>query len=344
MPVSHNLITDVPGLKIGNAENATICTGVTVLRGDNPMVAAADVRGGGTGTRELGALGPASVVEQVHAIVLSGGSAFGLSAATGVQSWLAQQGIGFAVGTARVPIVPQAILFDLLNGGDKAWGKSPPYEQLGYEACEAASEGAFAIGSVGAGYGATTATLRGGLGSASVLARDKFVVGALAAVNAVGSATFADTPYFWANAFERGSEFGGLGAPPVGTHARQSGTMVIKGEPGENTTLAVVATNARLTKTEAQRLAIMAQTGLGRALYPVHTPLDGDVVFAVSTGEIPLDDPIIDLTHIGAAASEALARAVARGVYAAAPAPQVWDGPEAYATRYPDIVKRATSI
>ncbi len=346
MAQRHNLITDVPGIKIGNAINATICTGVTVLRADAPMVAAVDVRGGGTGTRETEAVSPTGVVEEVHALVMSGGSAFGLSAASGVQSWLAEQGIGFAVRSARVPIVPQAILFDLLNGGDKAWGKASPYEALGYEACAKAQGGAFDIGSVGAGFGATTATLRGGLGSASDVCHDQFVVGAVAAVNAVGSATLGRSPYFWGHAFEQGYEFGGLGAAPQNIAQSQDAKPLIKGAPdttsaSENTTLAIVATNAQLTKSQAHRLAIMAQTGLGKSLHPVHTPLDGDVVFAVSTGQVPLSDPLLDLTYIGAKAAEVLARAVARGVYSAAPAPEGWQGPSAYSECFPDIVARA---
>ncbi len=341
MHSQENLITDVPGMRVGHATDATIYSGVTILTTESPMVAAVDIRGGGTGTRELDAIGPTSVVEEVHALVLSGGSAFGLSAASGAQAWLAEQGIGFAVRSARVPIVPQAILFDLLNGGDKAWGRTSPYEQLGYEACANATDTPFSLGSIGAGFGATTATLRGGLGSASAMARNKFVVGAMAAVNAVGSATMSDTPHFWAHAFERGNEFGGMGAPSANDIWPDGAELPIKGAPGENTTLAVVATNAKLTKAQSHRLAIMAQTGLARALHPVHTPLDGDVVFAVSTGAIPLDDPIVDLTYLGAAASEVLARAVARGVFEAAPTPDDWQGRPAFVTRFPDIVERA---
>ncbi len=334
MAMLQNLITDVPGLRVGHASDATIYSGVTVLMADAPMVAAVDVRGGGTGTRELDALGPMGTVEEAHAVVLSGGSAFGLSAASGAQAWLAEQGIGFAVRSARVPIVPQAILFDLLNGGDKAWGRMSPYEQLGYVATARARDGEFALGSQGAGFGATTANLRGGLGSASAMVQKKYVVGALVAVNAVGSATMAETGHFWAHPFERDNEFGGLGPPPVGTYDPAMPPLAIKGGPGESTTLAVVATNAKLTKPQAHRLAIMAQTGLAKALHPVHTPLDGDVVFAVSTGEVALTDPMLDLTYLGATASEVLARAIARGVYHSAQSPENWQGPLAYNGRF----------
>ena len=310
----HNLITDVGGLKVGSADDARLRSGVTVLIPDRPAVAAIDVRGGGPGTRESDALGLAGTVNEMHALVLSGGSAFGLSAATGVQSWLAERGIGFAVGAARVPIVPQAILFDLNNGGDTAWGASPPYERLARQACDAASH-TFALGSAGAGMGATTATLKGGLGSASAILPDGTRVGALVAVNPVGSVTVGDGPHFWAAPFERNGEFGGLGGL-----AHLSDDMLrprLKGSPSQNTTIAIVATDATLTKVEAHRLAIMAQTGLARAIHPVHTPLDGDVVFALATCARPRPAEPHGLTRLGALAADVLARAIARGVYEA---------------------------
>jgi L-aminopeptidase/D-esterase-like protein len=232
-------------------------------------------------------------------------------------AWLAEQGRGFPVRSARVPIVPGAILFDLLNGGDKAWGRYPPYRELGYAAAAAAS-GTFALGSVGAGLGATTVNLKGGVGSASATALG-FTVGALAVVNAAGSVTIGDGPWFWAAPYERDAEFGDLGLPsplPVDALAFRR-----KGQPGENTTLAVVACDAALTKTQARRLAIMAQDGLARAIRPVHTPLDGDVVFAAATGSRPLADPIADLAELGALAADVVARAIARAVYEAAPLP-----------------------
>ena len=326
-----NLITDVAGLKVGNADDARLASGVTVLIPDRPVVAAVDVRGGGPGTRETDALGLAGTVEEVHAVVLSGGSAFGLSAATGVQSYLRERGIGFDVGGQRVPIVPQAILFDLLNGGDKDWGPSPPYERLARLACEAASL-SFELGSSGAGHGATTATLRGGLGSASELLEGGLVVGALVAANPVGSVTVGSTRHFWAAPFEQGAEFGGLGWPsPMLDDATQHR---LKGGPQQNTTIAIVATNARLTKSEAYRLAVMAQTGLARAILPVHTPLDGDTVFALATGEVALTGGARGLALLGAAAADTLTRAIARGIYEAASAPPFWKGPPAWRTRF----------
>ncbi|MGZ5852241.1 MAG: P1 family peptidase, partial [Hyphomicrobium sp.] len=248
------------------------------------------------------------------------------------QSWLAEHGVGFAIRSARVPLVPQAVLFDLLNGGNKAWGSSPPYEGMGRMACETASVD-FALGSAGAGFGATTARTRGGLGSASQTLDRGLVVGALAAVNPVGSPTIGDTPHFWAAPFEVGNEFGGHGFPnPLPPGALEPR---LKGGPQEATTIAIVATNAKLSTREAHRLAVMAQTGLARAIYPVHTPLDGDVVFAVATGEVELDDPVLGLARLGTAAANVLARAVARGVYEAAPAPGYWAGPPAYRTLFP---------
>src|SRR6476660_6537251 len=200
----RNLITDIPGLAVGHAEDAALGSGSTVVVFDAPVVASVDVRGGGPGTRESALLDPAMTVERIDAIVLSGGSAFGLDAASGAQAWLREQGRGFQVREARVPIVPAAILFDLLSGGDKNWGRYPPYRELGYAATTAAATD-FALGSVGAGMGANTADLKGGIGSASAQPRDGITVGALAVVNAAGSAVIGGGPHFWAAPYERGS-------------------------------------------------------------------------------------------------------------------------------------------
>lgn len=259
----RNLISDVPGLKVGNAHDSAICSGVTVVLPNRPVVAAVDVRGGGPGTRETDAIGLGGTVEEVHAIVLSGGSAFGLSAASGVQTYLAARGVGFAVGAARVPIVPQAILFDLLNGADKTTALPALYERLATEACVAA-DAEFALGSAGAGFGATTATLRGGLGSASQSLPGGLIVGALVAVNAAGSPTIGSTPHFWAAAFEQNAEIGGIGLPA--SLPSDATAIRMKGTTGASTTLAVVATNALLTKPQAHRLAVMAHTGMARAV------------------------------------------------------------------------------
>jgi L-aminopeptidase/D-esterase-like protein len=313
----RNLITDVPGVLVGHAHDVRLGSGVTAIVFEGPAVGSIDVRGGGPGTRETALLDPAQTVQGVDAIALAGGSAFGLDAASGIQAWLAEQGRGFAVGPARVPIVPGAILFDLLAGGDKNWGRFPPYRELGYEAARRASA-EFALGSAGAGLGATTVNLKGGIGSVSATCGG-FIVGALAAVNAAGSVTVGDGPWFWAAPFERDGEYGGRGFPP--SLPSRALEPVTKASVRASTTLAVVATDAVLTKPQAQRLAVMAQTGLARAIYPVHSPLDGDVVFALSTDRNPLADPLLDLTMLGATAADCLARSIARGVYEATSLP-----------------------
>ncbi len=313
----RNLITDVPGLKVGHAHDARLGSGSTAIVFDRPAIAAVDVRGGAPGTRETDLLEPGRLVEHIDALALSGGSSFGVDAASGVQAWLREQGRGFAVGTARVPIVPGAILFDLTHAGDKAWGRYPPYRELGYAAAAAAAA-EFALGSVGAGLGATTFNLKGGLGSASTLV-DGITVGALAAVNAAGRVVVGDGPWFWAAPFEHDKEFGGCGFPsplPAGALEPRS-----KATAGANTTLVVVATDAALTKLQAQRLAIMAQDGLAQAIFPVHTPIDGDIVFAAATGSRPLADPVRGLLRLGAVAMQVVARAIARGVYQATALP-----------------------
>src|SRR5260221_553367 len=312
--MARNLITDVAGVRVGHAGDAKLGSGATAVIFDAPVVASIDVRGGGPGTRETALRDPDQTVDGIDAIVLSGGSAFGLDGASGVQAWLREQGRGFQVREARVPIVPGAILFDLLSGGDKNWGRYPPYRELGYEAARGASAD-FALGSAGAGLGATTVNLKGGIGSASAQTSSGYTVGVLAAANAAGSTTVGNTPHFWAAPFEEGKEFGGRGWPvpfPADALAFRS-----KGVPGQNTTLAVVATDAELTKAQAKRLAVMAQTGLARAIYPVHTPLDGDLVFAAAIGQKPLPDPVFSLSELGMVAANVLARAIARGVYAA---------------------------
>ena len=316
-----NLLTDIAGVRVGHADDASLASGVTAVLFDKPAVAAIDVRGGGPGTREGALLDVANTVERIDAIALSGGSAFGLEAGGGVQAWLAEQGRGFAVRGALIPIVPGAIMFDLLNGGDKAWGRFAPYRELGYAAAAAAGD-TFTLGSAGAGLGATTANLKGGLGSASATTPAGVRVAALAVVNAVGSVTVGDGPWFWAAPFETAGEYGGHGLPPVFTPDMLA--MRIKGGAAatavENTTLAVVVTDAALTKAQAKRLAMIAQTGFARAIYPVHAPMDGDVVFAAATGEKPVD-PLAGLTELGMVAANVVARAIALGVYTATALP-----------------------
>jgi len=317
-----NLLTDIAGVRVGHADDAALASGVTAVIFERPAVAALDVRGGGPGTREGALLDLANTVERVDAIALSGGSAFGLEAGGGIQAWLAEQGRGLNVRGAIIPIVPGAICFDLLNGGNKKWGRFAPYRDLGYAAAIAASN-SFALGSVGAGLGALTANLKGGLGSASAQTPEGVKVAAIAVVNAVGTVTVGDGPWFWAAPFEIGGEFGGRGLPPAFTPDML--TARLKGGAAatavENTTLAVVVTDAILNKPQAKRLAVIAQTGFARAIYPVHAPLDGDVVFAAATGRKPLPDPLLSLAELGTIAANAVARAVARAVFAAAPLP-----------------------
>lgn len=317
----QNLLTDIAGVRVGHADDAALGSGVTAVVFDTPAVAAMDVRGGGPGTREGALLDPANTVERIDAIALAGGSAFGLEAGGGVQAWLAEQSRGFNVRGAIVPIVPGAIVFDLLNGGDKKWGRHAPYRDLGYVAAAAAST-SFALGSIGAGLGATTANFKGGIGSASAVTAAGVRVAALAVVNAIGSITVGNGPWFWAAPFEENGEFGARGWPekftPEMLAIRLKGGIAATAI--ENTTLAVVVTDAVLTKPQAKRLAVMAQTGFARAIYPVHSPLDGDIVFAAATCDKPID-PLAGLTELGALAANATARAIARGIYAATALP-----------------------
>ncbi|MEH2476008.1 L-aminopeptidase/D-esterase-like protein [Nitrobacteraceae bacterium AZCC 2161] len=316
-----NLLTDIAGVRVGHAGDAQLASGVTAIVFDRPAVASMDVRGGGPGTREGALLDPVNTVEAIDGITLAGGSAFGLEAGGGVQAWLAEQGRGFQIRDAVIPIVPGAICFDLLNGGDKKWGRYAPYRELGYAAAAAADD-SFALGSVGAGLGATTANFKGGLGSASAMTIGGVRVAALAVVNAIGSVTVGDGPWFWAAPFEVDGEFGGRGLPE--TFTPEMLAMRLKGGAAatavENTTLAVVVTDAILTKPQAKRLAMMAQTGFARAIYPVHAPLDGDIVFAAATCEKPID-PLVGLTELGLVAGNTMARAIARGVHAATALP-----------------------
>lgn len=329
-PGPRNLITDVDGILVGNAEDQRLRSGVTVLLCESPSVASGDVRGGAPGTRETDLLDPASRNDRIDAICLSGGSAFGLSAADGVMRWLREHQRGIAIADIVVPIVPTAILFDLLNGGDKRWDW-PPYRELAYAATGKATRD-FALGNAGAGLGAKAGNLKGGLGSASAVdSSSGLQVGALVAVNARGYTTMGNMAQFWAWAMEQEGEFGGLPPPPRGlglpvSHSRADLTHDVMNDPAEaarrdprgNTTIAVVATNARLDKASAKRLAIMAQDGLARSIRPVHTPLDGDAVFAVATGKHEIGDDPLALAELGTLAADCLARAVARGVYHAA--------------------------
>ncbi|NNF91259.1 MAG: P1 family peptidase [Boseongicola sp.] len=311
-PGPWNTITDVPGLSVGQAGDATLKTGVTVLVGDKPMVAGVHIMGGAPGTRETDLLRPVATVERIDALILSGGSAFGLAAADGVMAGLRSDGRGYEAAGHRIPIVPAAILFDLANGGEKN-PEANPYPALGAKAYRARGSDV-ACGSFGAGTGATVAGLKGGIGTASAIMPDGTTVGALVAVNALGQVTVGDGPHFWAAPFEEDSEFGGLGsAPAFGVPVRT------KFDTSGNTTIGIVATDAALTKGQATRLAIAAHDGIARSIVPAHTPMDGDLIFAASTGRRELADH--EQLLIGHVAATCVARAVARAIFHATPAP-----------------------
>ena len=304
MSAPLNLLTDIEGVAVGHATDLDLGSGVTTVIVDRPAVASGSVLGGAPGGRETALLDPSMTVEAVDAFVLSGGSAFGLDAAGGVQSGLREIGRGFAVGSARVPIVPQAILMDLLNGGDKNWGLHSPYRDMGYEAFRAAQTGPFDLG-----------TVKGGIGSASAVTASGHTVAALMAVNAMGSVTIGEGPHFWAAPFEKDGEFGGLGMPQEFDTA-----LRLKGITIPATTIGVVVTDAVLTKAQAHRLSIAGHDGLARAVMPAHLPFDGDTIFSAATGARPVADAaaLMEIFHL---ASLVTARAVARGVYEATALP-----------------------
>jgi L-aminopeptidase/D-esterase-like protein len=325
-PGPRNLITDVDGIAVGNAEDAGARSGTTVVLPDRPAVGGVDVRGGTPGTRETNMMDPPCGVSTIDAVVRSGGSAFGLDAASGASDWLRAAGRGYPVGPVRVPIVPAAILFDLLNGGDTSW-QTPPYRELGRAACEAAGAD-FALGNAGAGLGATAADLKGGLGSVSAVTEDGLQVGAVVAVNPAGSVVVPGSSSFWAWPYERNGELGGQKPPPV---TELSAEHDFAGVARANTTIGVVATNAQLDKAQAGRLAIMAHDGLARAIRPIHTVFDGDAIFVLATGRCELPEPAqLSLTRLGGLAADCVTRAIARGVYLADDLGDI----ESYRTRY----------
>jgi L-aminopeptidase/D-esterase-like protein len=322
-PGKNNLITDIAGISVGNAHDVTAKTGTSVILCERPSVGAAAVAGGGPGTRETDLLPADKLVDHVDAIVLSGGSAYGLAAADGVAAALGAQGRGFGLvdrpGVPKTPIVPAAILYDLANAGDKSWGDQPPYQSLGRAAFEDAAPGAFDLGQSGAGFGAQAGQFRGGLGSASIVTEDGMSVGAITAVNCFGSVFMPGTDAYWAWPYEINDEFGGA-RPPATYRADAEDWGPAKQNPqlGENTTIGCIATDVALTSGHAHRVAQMALAGFARAIRPVFAPFDGDVVFVVSTAQKPLPEPdALGLARLGELAANTLARAVARGVYEA---------------------------
>lgn len=315
----QNLITDVDGLSVGHAHDPVVASGVTVIVFDEPATASVAVHGGGPAVRDTALLAPEATVEAVDAIVLSGGSAFGLDSAGGVMAQLAGIGRGFQVGDVRVPIVPGASVFDLAAGG-RAWGGRPPWWDMGFRAAVDAGR-SFALGTVGGGYGATVANLKGGLGSASAQTVAGFRVGAIVVVNAMGTVTVGDTPHFWAASDEMAAEFGGRGAPDRVPQAALFPAIKGDANPRANTTIALVATDAIMTKAHLKHVAVMAHDGMARAIRPSHAPLDGDLVFAAATGASARMPDIRQRADIGHVAAHCLARAIARAVYEATALP-----------------------
>lgn len=321
-PGPFNLITDVGGLKVGSAHDEGAATGVTVIKPDMRAVAAVSVAGGGPGTRETDALAPDTLVDAIDALVFSGGSVYGLAAADGVTAALGAAGQGFALVPSptvpRSPVVPAAILYDLANPGNKNWGETPPYRQLGMAALRNAAP-EFPLGRAGAAYGARAGQLPGGLGSSSIVTEDDIIVGALAAVNSFGSVVMPGTDAYWAWPYEQGGEFGGKRPPQeYALDLDDWGAAKVNPAGRTNTTLACVATNVALTPAEAQRVAKMAMAGVSRAIRPVFAPFDGDVVFCLSTAQVqrPDNGPLL-LARIGELAAACIARAIARGVHTA---------------------------
>ncbi|HEX3982382.1 MAG TPA: P1 family peptidase [Acidisoma sp.] len=322
-----NLLTDVPGLVVGHATDLALGSGVTAIIFDEPATASVSVLGGAPGSRDTTMLEPEMTIGHVDAICLSGGSCFGLDAAGGVQAWFREHHRGTLFAGTHVPIVPQAICFDLTNGGNKDWGRFSPYREMGFAAAAAASGGTFALGTVGGGTGATTPVVKGGLGSASAETRGGHRLAALTIANSVGNPLVGSGPHFWAAPFEQGDEFGALGFPPFplapdALKPRVKGLTAEDdaGEPATATTIGLVVTDAPLTKAQAKRLAIAAQDGLARAIHTAHLPFDGDTMFAASTGKgMPVDAQ--DLTLLCHAANMVVARAIARGVYEATALP-----------------------
>ena len=328
----HNLITDVPGVRVGHAHCPDVISGVTSVIFDTDTRASATTRGGAPGGRDTALLAPEMSVQGVHAVLLSGGSLFGLDAAGGAVAALREASVGLRIGSAIVPVAVQAITFDLLNGGNKNWAASPPYWQLGWDATVAASPAPFPLGTIGGGYGATTANLKGGTGSASATTSGGHTVAALAVVNAVGSATVGASHHFWAAPYEQNGEFGGHGWPS--SVPADALALRIKGAAPPSTTIALVVTDAVLDKPQCTRLAMMADDGLARAIRPAHAPMDGDTVFAVATLDKPLRDPMTDLTELGMVAADCLARAIARGIHEATAPGGAYSGPPPYRSLY----------
>jgi len=341
----NNSIIDVPGIEVGNYTDPKL-TGTTVILCRKSGVGGVDVRGSAPGTRETDLLNPINLVDKVNAIVLTGGSAYGLAAADGVMLWLEEKGLGWPVGRGNVvPIVPAAVLFDPGRFGRSFQERPTAY--YGMKACENAQTGVFLQGNVGAGAGAISGGLKGGLGTASVDLGNGVIVGAIVAVNSVGSTVNPYTGEFYAAYLEIGNEFGDLKRPFAMTFTNQGvevSELLQNPQIAQNTTIAVIATNTQLTKSEAQKIAEMANDGIARAIRPSHTMFDGDTIFVIATGELPTDvlmsqaawgNKAANVMKIGAAAADTLARAI---VHAMLNAQTVGDV-ASYRDKYPGAFK-----
>ncbi|MEL6576642.1 MAG: P1 family peptidase [Pseudomonadota bacterium] len=328
-PGPANAITDVAGITVGSAEDSERPTGTTIVVAARPVTAAAAVTGGAPGTRGVTILQDGSIETGVDAVVLSGGSAYGLDAVGGAMDVLRRAGRGYAMGPARVPIIPGAIIFDLLTGSSAAaptgW-EQPPWFDLGRRAAEEALAGntTLPLGNAGAGMGARAGGAKGGQGTASLIweAGGRTVTTAAVAVaNPIGRVLVPGSRAFWAAPFERNGEFGAVPMPAGPLPADALDFPFEFFSTGTATTLAVVATTLDLTRGQCARVARMAHDGFARAIRPVHTPLDGDSVFVLATGETPVENPVADTARAGMMAADCIARAIARGVHAATAIP-----------------------
>ncbi len=317
--VKYNGLTDVRGISVGHFTEPKLLTGVTVILAEDGAVGGVDVRGGAPGTRETDLLNPVNLVERVHAIALCGNSAFGLNAVGGVMRFLEERGVGFPVGDGRVvPIVPAAVLFDL-GRGQKDGRIS---EEFGYKACENATRGPVPQGNVGAGAGAVAGGLKGGIGTASETLSAGITVSGIVAINSFGSPVDPESGEFYARFLERAGEFST--SRPAVSSKKKASRLLQSGGAGQHTTIGVVATDVKLTKSQATRVAQMAHDGLARAIRPSHTMLDGDTIFVLATGKVNLPNretpfgPGVaeSLSRVGSSAADVISRAIIHAVLA----------------------------
>ena len=322
---SNNLITDVKNIFVGTAEDESLSTGVTLIIGDKPFLAAVDVRGGGPGTKEIDLLHLENSIGRIDAIVLSGGSAFGLDASSEIQKLLKEDKKGYLVGDNVIPLVPSAVIFDLISSNNY-WKNGDSIWRLLAKKAYTSIKKSFPLGSVGAGYGATTSTLKGGQGSASW--RQKFsdnkyyTVGAIVINNSVGNPLINDGPHFLSGHLEINNEFGGIGSSSKSFDGQVRAKRISNSYSNEfNTVIGVVATDAPLSRSDLKRLAIMSHDGIARSIHPSHTPMDGDTIFAITnkidSTQIKSQFQKSDLSILGSLAADCVSRSCNRAVYEA---------------------------